>query len=427
MMNVQPSIAAGSCSAKMDRIVVRTRLPWWRRRTTLMILAFGIVALLGWGLMPAGNSSDIASADLDTSLVTRSAFKNFVPIRAVVTPRQSTFVGALSGGQVEKLLVQDGTMVMAGQPLALLSNPELKLEVLTREAEIAGRLGDVSGQDLALERNRLDRASQIDQARYDLIKARRELTTRQRLHEQGFVSNAGVRSFAEEEAYQQKRLARLQAGGQAEMLIARAQEKRLADTRDRLAGNLAAVRAGLDALIIRAPSSGRLTNFTLQPGQTLKVGDATGQVDSEGSWKLVADVDEYYLGRVLIGQKASTADGALLTVSKVLPAVNNGRFKIDLTFARAPASLSRGQTLDTRVVLGATSNAIVIPSGGWLDSGGGSSIFVVDDDGRHARRRTISIGRRNPEQVEILSGLAPGEHVVTSNTSLLKGDVLNLR
>lgn len=427
MMNVQPIIAAGSSSAKMDRVIASPRLPWWRRRLTIVALMLGMIGLLGWRLMPAGNSSDIASSDLETGLVTRSAFKDYVPIRATVTPRQSTFVGAPSGGQVEKLLVQDGTTVVVGQPLAMLSNPELKLEVLTREAEIAGRLGDVSGQDLALERNRLDRASQIDQARYDLIKARRDLSTRQRLREQGFVSEAGVRSFAEEEAYQQKRLAQLQAGGEAETRISKAQENRLVDTRNRLAGNLAAVRAGLDALVIRAPSSGRLTNFTLQPGQTLKVGDATGQVDSEGSWKLVADVDEYYLGRVLVGQKASTADGALLTVSKVLPAVNNGRFKIDLAFARAPTGLNRGQTLDTRVVLGATSSAIVVPPGGWLDSGAGSSIFVVDGDGRHARRRTISIGRRNPEQVEVLSGLNAGERIITSNTSSLKGDLLNLR
>jgi HlyD family secretion protein len=64
------------------------------------------------------------------------------------------------------------------------------------------------------------------------------------------------------------------------------------------------VRAGLDALVIRAPMAGRLTNFTLQAGQTLKAGDTAGQVDSEGSWKLTADVDEFYLGRVAVGQKA---------------------------------------------------------------------------------------------------------------------------
>ena len=319
-------------------------------------------------------------------------------------------------------------MVTEGQPLATLANPSLKLDVLTREAQIASQLGSVAGENLGIERNRLDRAAQIAQANYDLIKARRELSIRQQLHDKGFVSDAGIKSFAEEAAYQEKRLAQLQAGGAAEARITATQGARLDDTRGRLENNLAAVRAGLDALVIRAPSGGRLTNFTIQPGQTLKPGDPAGQVDSEGSWKLTADVDEYYLGRVAVGQSARTGDGAALTVSKVLPAVKDGRFRVELTFDRAaPAGLNRGQTLDIRITLGSTAPALVAPVGGWLEAGGGAAVFVLDGDGRHARRRPVKTGRRNPEQVEILAGLKPGDRIVTSNTASVKGDILNLR
>ena len=129
-----------------------------------------------------------------------------------------------------------------------------------------------------------------------------------------------------------------------------------------------------------------------------------------------------------MGQRARTGDGAALTVSKVLPAVKDGRFRVELTFDRAPPTgLNRGQTLDVRVTLGSTATALVAPIGGWLESGGGSAAFVVDADGNHARRRMIKTGRRNPEQVEILSGLRPSEHIVTSNTASLKGDILNIR
>lgn len=187
------------------------------------------------------------------------------------------------------------------------------------------------------------------------------------------------------------------------------------------------MRAGLDGLVIRAPAGGRLTNFTIQPGQTLKPGDPAGQIDSEGSWKLQADVDEFYLGRVSVGQKALAGEAAA-TVSKVLPAVKEGRFRVELTFERSPSEgLNRGQTIDTRITLGATSHAIVAPVGGWLEAGGGSSAFVLDPDGTHARRRSVKIGRRNPEQVEIVSGLAAGERIVTSNTSSVNGDILNIR
>ena len=91
---------------------------------------------------------------------------------------------------------------------------------------------------------------------------------------------------------------------------------------------------------MRAPVAGRLTDFTLQPGQSLKAGDPVGQIDSEGAYKLTADVDEFYLGRVAPGQKATADfDGRTvpLTVSRVLPQVTNGRFRVELTFDGATA------------------------------------------------------------------------------------------
>ena len=124
----------------------------------------------------------------------------------------------------------------------------------------------------------------------------------------------------------------------------------------------------------------------------------------------------------------ATAGDARLRVSKVLPAVKDGRFRVELTFVSAPpAGLNRGQTLDSRITLGSTAPALVAPVGGWLESGGGASVFVFDADGRHARRQAVKTGRRNPEQVEILSGVATGDRIVTSSTATVKGDILNLR
>ncbi|WP_294290752.1 HlyD family efflux transporter periplasmic adaptor subunit [uncultured Sphingomonas sp.] len=411
----------------MDRKVQRPPRPWWRRPVTWIAAMAVVAAIALWRFLPAAGSTDIAADALETGEVTRAAFDDYLPVRATVAPRVTTLVGVLAGGQVERLLVQDGTMVTAGQPIATLANPELRLDVLTREAQIASQLGGVASEGLGIERNRLDRAAQVAQAEYDLIKARRDLSIRQQLHDKGFLSDAGVKSFEEEARYQERRLAQLRTGRATEARITATQSARLNETQGRLAGNLSAVRAGLEALTIRAPAGGRLTNFTLQPGQTLKAGDPAGQVDSEGSWKLEADVDEFYLGRVAVGQRAKTADGLALAVSKVLPAVKDGRFRVELTFDGAPKGLNRGQTIDIRITLGAASRALIAPIGGWLEAGGGTSAFVLDADGAHVRRRSIKTGRRNPEQVEILSGLTAGDRIITTNTSSVKGDILNIR
>lgn len=412
--------------AAMDKRIARPRRAWWQRRVTWIVVAAVLAAVALWRWLPAAGSTDIAASAIETGEVTRGAFDDYLPVRATVAPRLTTLVGVLAGGQVEQLLVQDGAMVAAGQPLATLANPELRLDVLTREAAIASQLGAIAGEGLGIERSRLDRSAQVAQAEYDLIKARRDLAIRQQLFDKGIVSEAGVAGYRAEAEYQARRLAQLRSGAGTEARITATQGRRLADTQARLSGNLAAVRGGLSALTVRAPAAGRLTNFTLQPGQTLKPGDPAGQVDSEGSWKLTADVDEYYLGRVAVGQKAR-AEGATLTVSKVLPAVKEGRFRVELTFDATPPNLNRGQTLDIRITLGAASKAVVAPVGGWLAADNGAFAFVVDADGTHATRRPVKLGRRNPEAVEILSGLNPGERIATSNLSSVKGDAINIR
>lgn len=427
MTNATQSESRPLTGADMDR-----RIAAKPNRRKLRWLAMGggavLVAAAIWWLVPASGSTNIAAQSIETGLVQRARFEDYLPVRATVTPELTTLVNAVSGGQVESLLVQDGARVQAGQALATLANPALKLDVLTREAEIASQLGQLSGDELSLERSRVDSAGQSTAASHDLLRAQRELSIRRQLHDQGFVSDEGVKSYQEEADYQRKRLTQLQNGQAAEDRTASLQARRLSETRSRLTSNLSAVRASLDALVVRAPVTGRLTNFTIQLGQTLKAGDPAGQVDSENAWKLTGDVDEYYLGRVQVGQMATSDDGVTLKVTKVLPAVTDGRFRIELGFVSAPpAGLNRGQTFDVRVTLGASASAVLAPVGGWLDAGGGRSAFVVDPDGGHARRRAIRTGRRNPQVVEIASGLKPGERIITSNTSAIKGDILNIR
>jgi HlyD family secretion protein len=402
----------------MDRPLAKPR--WKARRPWIALAAAAIVAIaLAVWLVPPPGSLAVKAADIETAAVQRAPFQDYLPVRAEVAPLKTVFLGAVSGGQVDRVLVLDGAQVAAGDALATLTNPQLKLDVTSKEAEIAGRLGDASAQQLTLERNRLDGEKEISETNYNLLKAEHDLDIRQRLHAQGFVSDAEVKTFATEATYYQNRLKALKTGQTREDAIARAQAAQIGQTNQRLRGNLGVVEASLDALVIRAPVAGRLTDFTLQPGQSLKAGDPMGQIDSEAAYKLNADVDEFYLGRVSPGQKAAAdIDGKTvpLTVTRVLPQVSNGRFRAELTFDGAvPGALRRGQAIDIRITLGDTRPALTAPNGAWLEGSGGAYAFVVADGGRRATRRTITVGRRNPEQVEITSGLRAGERIVTSS------------
>ncbi|WP_255586473.1 efflux RND transporter periplasmic adaptor subunit [Hephaestia mangrovi] len=404
--------------AGMDRKIERPRGRFGKREKRIAIGVGALLALLAlWWAIPSANSLSVDADSVQTGKVVRAPFQDYVPLRAEVVPLHTTFVAAISGGQVGEVIAVDGAMVKKGQPLATLANPDLELEVATKSADIAGQLGNISSQRLTIQRNRLDTAQEVADAQNDLLKARTELQKKQTLFDKGIVNNAAVQPLKDEVAYQQKRVAALTQGRTEESATLSDQQARIGTTAAELNQSLAMVRHSLDALTIRAPADGRLTDFDLQPGQTLKPGDDVGQVDSEGQWKLSADVDQFYLGQAKVGQRATATIGdqaVSLHVIRILPQVTDGRFKVELGFDSAPpAGLNRGQTIDVRLVLGADRPAVVAPAGGWLD-GGGSVAFVVAENGRSATRRTISTGRRNPDQVEVTSGLQPGETIVTS-------------
>jgi HlyD family secretion protein len=195
---------------------------------------------------------------------------------------------------------------------------------------------------------------------------------------------------------------------------------------------LALARANLDTLNLRAPVSGQLSGFSIQVGQSVNRGERIGQIDSPGSNKLIAGVDEFYLGRVQVGQRATIDVGGKpypMKVTKIYPQVRNGQFEVDLQFVGAqPPGIQRGQTLQARLTLGDPAPALLIPNGSFYNDTGGAWVFVVTPDGSEAVKRQVRLGRRNADFIEVLDGLQPGEKVLTSPyTGFTDKDRLDLK
>lgn len=407
---------------KMDRVLSR---PWYRRRPFQVGAAVAVVAVVTTALFvlrPAANTVEVNAATLDIGEVVRAPYSDYVPLRAEVVPLVTVFITAEAAGRVEAVSVDDGVRVIAGQPLARLSNPSLTLEVSTREADISARLSDSTNQLMNLQTQGQAREQARADVAYALHKAEQELTRRRLLRDQGVINDAALKVYIDEVDYQRSRLATLKATEAQEAAFYQSQRQQILDSASDLRRSLGEVRKGLAALTIAAPTDGRLTGFDLKAGQAVTQGLALGQVDSEGTYKLRAQVDEYYLQRLSTGLKASARlhdQTVNVHVSKVFPQVTNGRVTVELEFDSAvPADLKRGEAADIRLQLGAASEvAILAPSGSWVSDTNGTSVFVLNARGDKASRRTISAGRRNPEYVEVLSGLKPGERIVTTGTS----------
>ena len=414
----------------MDRVVERRGLS---NQVKIGLAAAGIllVVLLFYFMAPGANSQTVEASRITVSTVERGRFDDFLPLRARVEPLVTVYLDAVEGGRVEQVMVEDGASVQQGQLLAVLSNSDLQLNVLARRTEVTQQINSMRSQELALSQTRLANERAIIEAELAAQTARRQFETQRPLAERGFVS---ARQFADSrDAYDAAR-SRLAVIRRTQATDERLQSTQLAQLRASTASlnqSLELANASLDALNLRAPVTGQLTAFSIQVGQSFTRGERLGQIDSAGRNKLVAQVDEFYLGRVAEGQLAIAEQGGRqyrLRVQKIYPQVQNGTFTIDLSFVDAePRELQRGQTVQLRLTLGDPSPALLLPNGAFYNETGGNWVFVVAPDGRSAVKRQVRLGRRNANFVEVLDGLDPGERVITSPyTGFAERDRLDL-
>ena len=424
----QPNRSEAVSGGAMDRVVVRKRID------KRILIGGGAAAallliLLFWLFAPSSNSVSVARDRLTIATVQSGTFEDFLPLRARVTPLITVYLDAVEGGRVEEKAVEDGAQVTKGQLLAVLSNAELQLSTLEKQAEVEQQLNNMRSQELALVQTRNSNLRDLNQAETDLAKAQRLYDLQKSLAERGFVAMKTFNDTKDDLAYQTQRLQILKQSIRQTEALQTSQLGQLRSASASLNTSMGVARGSLGQLNIRAPVTGQLSGFDIQLGQSLQQGERIGQVDSAGADKLQADVDEYYLGRVAVGQTATADfDGKTfrLKVSKVYPQVRNGQFQIDLVFETAePASMQRGQTIQAKLTLGDSSRAILIPNGAFFNDTGGNWVFVVDKRGNSATKRPIQLGRRNADFIEVLGGLKPGERVVTSSyTGLVDKDQL---
>jgi HlyD family secretion protein len=403
--------------SQMDKVVERRGLS----RNVKIAIGAGallVLALLFWWFMPGAGSQTVTKNRLTISTVQTGRFEDFIPLRAKVTPLLTVYIDSIEGGRVDKVLVEDGTDVVAGQPIAMLSNAELQLSTLARQTEVEQQINNMRSQELALSQTRLANERAILDAQLALTTARRQYEREAPLAAKGYVSGKQFNDTADNYQYQQRRLAVLQRSQSSDERLQSGQLDQQKASMKSMSAGLGIARNNLDALNLRAPVTGKLSGFSIQIGQSLQRGERIGQIDSPGRNKLQAGVDEFYLGRVQVNQSASVDwNGKTFRarVMKIYPQVQNGQFQVDLQFlGDEPQGVQRGQTLQAKLTLGDPAPAKLIPNGAFYNESGGAYVFVVSPDGGTAVKRQVRLGRRNPDFIEVLDGLDAGERVITS-------------
>ncbi len=365
-----------------------------------------------------GQRLHVAASRLIISPVTRGKFQEFTAIDGVVQPLRTVYLDAPEAGTVQRVLVEEGATLTAGQPLLQLTNPDLQLDMVNRETAVYELMNNLRNTRTQLLQNRILRQNQLADIDFQLAEARRVFDTNQVLYDQKVIARQDYLQSQHAYRYQQRRRQLTRQALRQDSVAMQQQLGAMQESVQRMTSNLALMRRQLADLLLRAPVGGRLSSLAAEVGEAKTRGQRLGQIDALAGVKLHATVDEFYIARIAVGQVGNVVvDGRAyaLRVTKIFAQVAKG-LQIDLAFtAPPPPGLRRGQTLPIRLALSAQAPAVLLPRGGFYQQTVGNWAFRLDADGTRARRVAIRLGRQNPDYYEVLAGLRPGDQVVTSS------------
>jgi HlyD family secretion protein len=418
---------APSTGAAMDTIIPRKK----GRKLLISlggVLLLALLALGLWRLAPRG--LQVAAVDVRSARVEAGVFSDDIVVRGKAEALESVVLDSVETGRVDQILVRDGAMVKQGEILFRISNPQRNLELLQRQSEHTQQISNLSNLRVEFEVGKTDHARRADEIAFNLEQAQKKLARDSVLAQRDFISGAVLTESSDALAKwklqkeQEARRERIESDVKRDALV---QMERAIKNIER---GLTLVSATVDALVVRAPASGRLTDFNLQVGAAVRSDQHIGRIDDPSKFKLTAQVDEFYLNRIRVGQQGMVRQGGQdyqVAVIRILPQVKDGRFSIELGFKDAHQdNLSPGQSMDAQITLGQSSQALLLPNAPFLSDSGGAWVYTLAANGVDAEKRLIRTGRRNNRQIEVLSGLRAGEQVIISSYAAF-GDASHLQ
>lgn len=413
------SAGARTKTLTVDRVIVKKK--WSRKRILTLAGIAALVLLVASSLYFASGKSrlNVEAERLTISEVTRSTFQEFIPVNGTVQPVATIYLDALEGGRVEERFVEDGTVVRKGQPILRLSNTDLELSLANQETavfEVLTQMQSTKNNAVQNSIQQLNQKAEVDNA---YIEAERVYKLNKYLYEEKVIGAQEFKASENNFTYQQNRKKLNARTLNQDSVSMRQQIGQMGASYARMQNALSLMRRKVGDLVVRAPVDGQLTALDAEIGQSKNKGERLGQIDVMSGFKVRVDVDEHYISRVFIGQMAETTFAGKsyqLKIRKVYTQVSNGRFQVDMEFeGPAPAGIRRGQTLQIRLALSDETQALLLAKGGFYQQTGGNWVFKVSEDGSKAYRVDVQLGRQNPEYYEVVSGLQPGDKVVTSS------------
>ena len=386
-------------------------LPWWLGALLLAFVVYLIARPNNKTLRVDKDTVTIASA-------VKGEFNDYIRISGRVQPMTTIQLSPQEGGIVQTILIEEGSIVKAGEPILVLSNDNLDLQILNSEAELAEKENILRNTQIQMEQQKLDVRQNVLEYGTQVDRLKRAYEQQKALYEDKLIAREDYMKAEEDYRLARQKYELVQERSKQDSLYRGTQIDRMEESLDNMLLNMQMIRKRKSNLIVKAPIDGELGLLDVVLGQSIVSGTKIGQINSVGTYKVEAQIDEHYIDRVVEGLQATferQGETFSTVIRKVYPEVREGKFKADFKFdGEQPDNIRSGQTYYLNLQLGQPEEAVIIPRGTFYQKTGGKWIYVINKDGNKAVKREIRIGRQNPQYYEVLEGLEPGEKVITS-------------
>lgn len=389
----------------------RKAIPYW--------LAAVLVAFIVYLIVRPHNSTQRISGDtLIISEVTRANFDDYIRVNGTVMPMTSVQISPTEGGIVQQIVAEEGTKVKAGDVILILSNENLDLQILNAEAELAEKENILRNTLISMEQQKLSVRQERLALQVEVRRTKRAYESNQQLYNERLIAREEYLKAQEDYQLAKDKLEVVSERERQDSLYRSEELQQLRDNLSNMRLNMAMIRRRKENLSVKAPIDGQIGLLDAVLGQSISAGANIGQINNLDNYKIQAQIDEHYIDRVTAGLEATfdrQEQHYSAQLRKVYPDVRDGKFKADFLFGNdLPDNIRAGQTYYLNLQLGQSEEAVLIPRGSFYQHTGGKWIYVLTDPHR-AEKRSISIGRQNPQYYEVLEGLKPGEKVLTGS------------
>lgn len=384
------------------------------------ILALVLLIFSAFYFTRGGSKLNVDVDRITISEIKQDKFQESIPQNGTVMPLLTEYVNTVDGGRVAEIYVKDGDVLKRNQPILKLINTDVEMSMATTANSVSSTLALIQQDRVTAEQNTVSKLNNLADVEQLYLEAKRVYDVDTLLYARHVIGLQEYTTAVNNYNVYRRKLALQKELLHQDTLDRAQQEKQDQESYLRAKETLNIMQQKVANLVIRAPISGQLTSLDAEIGQTKTPGYALAQIDSLGGFKVrLTDVDEHYVNRVFTGQTGTfeyNQKTYTLKINQVFSAISNGRFMVDMKFVGpVPEGLRKGQTLQVTLALSDERTAILVPKGGFYQQTGGNWIFKVSDDGKTAYRVDIQLGQQNPDYYEVLSGLKPGDKVITSS------------